>query len=259
MLLAIKNLHAGYGGLSAGGGSLPVRQAGATGGEVLRGISIEIGEGEIVCLIGPNGAGKSTVLKSVMGLTTKTSGEILWKPSFAEASEGKDITNFPTHSLLKLGIGFVPQGRLVFPSLTVKENLEMGGYLVRQVESLKIKMENVFDRFPILRKRAHTKAGSLSGGEQQMLAIGRALMMTPELLMLDEPSLGLAPKITEELYEKLRELNASGTTLLIVEQNVRLVLRHAHRGYLLATGQVRFTGTARELGNEKLMHSAYLV
>ncbi|MBI4094633.1 MAG: ABC transporter ATP-binding protein [Candidatus Liptonbacteria bacterium] len=234
MLLSIKNLKSGYGDI-----------------EVLRGVSIEVGEGEIVCLIGPNGAGKTTVLKSVMGLATKTGGEILWK--------GRDISKLPTHALLEEGIGFVPQGRLVFPSLTVRENLEMGGYLLNHRETREKNLESVLGRFPALKKYAKTRAGSLSGGEQQMLAIGRALMMTPELLMLDEPSLGLSPKITEEVYEKLMELHESGTILLIVEQNVRLVLRHASRGYLLSNGEVRFAGTAKELGSEKIMHEAYLL
>ena len=234
MLLEIKDLKAGYGGL-----------------QVLRGLSLEVREGESVALIGPNGAGKSTVLKSVMGLTTKSGGQILWR--------GRDISRLSTHALLEEGIGFVPQGRLVFPSLTVRENLEMGGYLLNHKETLEKNLERVFTLLPALKKYANAKAGSLSGGEQQMCAIGRALMMTPELLMLDEPSLGLSPKITEELYEKLRELNVSGTTLLIVEQNVRLVLRYASRGYLLATGHVRFAGTAMELSSEKLMHEAYLV
>jgi|SRR3989344_6288454 len=234
MILEIKNLVSGYGDL-----------------EVLRGVSISIAHGEAVCLIGPNGAGKSTVLKSIVGLTNIKSGEISWKAN--------PISNFPTHSLLKLGIGFVPQGRLVFPTLTVRENLEMGGYLVKGKEVKEERLEKVFGHFPVLRRKDKTRAASLSGGEQQMLAVGRALMMTPEMLMLDEPSLGLAPKITQELYEKLMELNSSGTTLFIVEQNVRLVLRYASRGYLLAGGAVKFSGTAKELSSEKLMHEAYLI
>ncbi len=234
MLLEIKNLVSGYGDT-----------------EVLRDISLEIGHGEIVALIGPNGAGKSTVLKSIVGLTDIKSGEIFFK--------GNPITHLPTHALLKLGIGFVPQGRLVFPNLTVGENLEMGGFLLKRKQELGIRKQGVFSYFPILERKANIKAGALSGGEQQMLAIGRSLMMTPELLMLDEPSLGLAPKITQELFEKLREVNAQGTALLIVEQNVRLVLKYATRGYLLSAGALRFSGSAAELSDEKLMHSAYLV
>jgi len=245
MLLEIKKLHAGYGEL-----------------EVLRGIELQMNEGEAIALIGPNGAGKSTVLKSIAGLTTKTSGRIFWNPSYANAGEEKkvkDITNLPTHALLEEGIGFVPQGRLVFPSLTVKENLEMGGYLLKRKEALAENMGRVFSLFPVLKKYLNAKAGSLSGGEQQMCAIGRALMMAPKLLMLDEPSLGLAPKTVEEMYEKLSELNASGTALLIVEQNVRLVLRYVSRGYLLSNGSVRYSGTASELGDEKLMREAFLI
>ena len=234
MLLELKNLNAGYGDL-----------------QVLRDVSLDVNEGEAVVLIGPNGAGKSTVLKSVLGLTTKTSGEVLWK--------GRDISRLPTHSLLEEGIGFVPQGRLVFPSLTVRENLEMGGYLLNYRETLEKNLKLVFERFPVLERKRTLKAGSLSGGEQQMLAIGRSLMTTPELLMLDEPSLGLPPKIMSEVFEKLQEIKSAGTTLVIVEQNVRLALRYVDRGYLLAAGQVRFSGTARELSSEKLMHEAYLL
>lgn len=234
MLLEIKNLTSGYGDL-----------------EVLRNLSLNLDHGEAVCLIGPNGAGKSTVLKSIMGLTSKKAGKIIWK--------GRDITNLPTHALLEEGIGFVPQGRLIFPSLTVKENLEMGAYLLKNKEVLEKNFADVLARFPVLGKKSKDRAGSLSGGEQQMLAIGRALMMTPELLMLDEPSLGLAPKIIHEVFEKLKEINKAGTTLLIVEQNVRLVLKYASRGYLLSSGTVKFEGLSERLEDEKLMHEAYLV
>src|SRR3989344_5005794 len=234
MLLEIKNLKAGYGDR-----------------EVLRDVSLGVNEGEIIALIGPNGAGKSTVLKSIAGLTTKTEGKIFWK--------GQNITKLPTHALLEEGIGFVPQGRLVFPSLTVLENLEMGGYLIDYRETLMKNMENVFSIFPVLKTKSKRRAGLLSGGEQQMLTIGRALMTSPELLMLDEPSLGLSPKVTREVFEKLREINAAGTTLLIVEQNVRLVLKYVSRGYLLASGEVRFAGSSGELSSPKLLHGAFLL
>jgi branched-chain amino acid transport system ATP-binding protein len=234
MLLEIKNLNAGYGDL-----------------EVLHDISVGVDAGEAVVLIGPNGAGKTTVLKSVVGLTNKISGTIVWK--------GRDITKLPTHALLEQGVGFVPQGRLVFSTLTVHENLEVGGHLLNHKETRKKNLEQVLTRFPDLRTKLKERAGTLSGGQQQMLAIGRALMMTPTLLMLDEPSLGLSPKATLEMFEKLKEIQVAGTTLLIVEQNVRLALRHVDRGYLLAAGQVRFAGSAKELGSEKLMHDAYLV
>ena len=234
MLLDIKNLRAGYGEF-----------------EVLRGVSLEVSHGEAICLIGPNGAGKSTVLKSVMNLTTRTGGEVVFKK--------RNITKLPTHALLEEGLSFVPQGRLIFPSLTVEENLEMGGYLIDHKETLLKNLENVFSIFPVLKTKSRRRAGILSGGEQQMLAIGRALMTSPELLMLDEPSLGLSPKVTREVFEKLREINAAGTTLLIVEQNVRLVLKYVSRGYLLASGEVRFTGSSSELSNPKLLHEAYLM
>lgn len=234
MLLSIHNLHAGY-----------------RGNEVLRDVSISVDRGEVVALIGPNGAGKSTVLKSAVGLTSILQGKIEWK--------GEDVTHLNTHELLERGLAFVPQGRLVFPMLTVAENIDMGGYLIHDRQRFDERLQNVLKQFPILSTRFRQTAGSLSGGEQQMLAIGRALMMSPELLMLDEPSLGLSPKVTAELFEKLVELQTSGMALLIVEQNVRLVLRHAQRGYLLSNGQVRFSGSAADLGDEKRMQNAYLV
>ncbi len=234
MLLELKNIRAGYGDH-----------------EVIRNISFGIEEGEAVILIGPNGAGKSTILKTILGLTTKTSGEILWK--------GRDISRLKTHSLLEEGIGFVPQGRLIFPSLTVLENLEMGGYLLNHRETLRKNLEEVINCFPVLGNKLKTKAGSLSGGEQQMLAIGRSLMLTPELLMLDEPSLGLSPKFMFEIFQKLQEIRKAGTTLLIVEQNVRFALRYVDRGYLLGGGKIRFSGSREELASEKLMQEAYLI
>jgi len=234
MLLQVKNLTAGYGK-----------------NEVLRDLSISVNSADVIALIGPNGAGKSTVLKSIVGLTNIARGEILFK--------NRDISGLPTHSLLEEGIGFVPQGRLIFPTLTVLENLEMGGYLIDYKETLDRNLENVFKHFPVLKRKIKLQAGMLSGGEQQMLAIGRSLMMTPELLMLDEPSLGLSPKITTELFEKLMEINQSGTTLLIVEQNIRLVLRYANKGFLLAAGELKFAGTSEELSDEKLMREAYLI
>jgi branched-chain amino acid transport system ATP-binding protein len=233
MLLSIENLSAGYGELS-----------------VLRRVSLHIEEGEIVVLIGPNGAGKSTVLKSVVGLTHRTEGSILFR--------GKDITKLPTHALLEEGIGFVPQGRLVFPSLTVRENLEMGGYLLNNKKTLLSNQEVVYKRFPMLREKARDLAGNLSGGQQQQLSIGRALMMTPRLLMLDEPSLGLSPKLMHEVFQKLEAIRQAGTTILVVEQNVRLALKYADRGYLLANGEIRAAGSALELSRPELMHEAYL-
>ncbi len=233
MLLEVQNLCAGYGDL-----------------QVLRHVSLGVGEGEMVVLIGPNGAGKSTVLKSVVGLTNRTEGSILFR--------GKDITRLPTHALLEEGIGFVPQGRLVFPSLTVRENLEMGGYLLDHKETLLANQEVVEERFPVLREKARELAGNLSGGQQQQLAVGRALMMTPKFLMLDEPSLGLSPKLMHEVFQKLEEIRQAGTTILVVEQNVRLALKYVDRGYLLANGEIRAAGSAAELSRPERMHEAYL-
>ncbi len=233
MLLTVDNLSAGYGDL-----------------QVLRGVTLQVGEGEMVVMIGPNGAGKSTVLKSIYGLTQKTEGSIFF--------DGKEITTLPTHALLEAGIGFVPQGRMMFPSLTTKENLEMGGYLLNHRETLANNLESVYERFPILREKERALAGNLSGGQQQQLAIGRALMMTPRLLLLDEPSLGLSPKLMHELFEKLEGIREAGTTILFVEQNVRLALQYADRGYLLANGQVRVAGSAEELARPELMHEAFL-
>jgi ABC-type branched-subunit amino acid transport system ATPase component len=232
-LLSINNLTAGYGDL-----------------HVLEDVHLDVVPGEMVVLIGPNGAGKSTVLKSVFGLTTKTGGTIKFRD--------KDITKLPTHSLIEEGIGFVPQGRLVFPTLTVKENLEIGGYLIDHKETMQENLENVYETFPALRQKCRVQAGTLSGGQQQQLAIGRSLMMSPELLMLDEPSLGLSPILMHEVFETLEALRQSGMTILVVEQNVRLALQYVDRGYLLAAGQIRFCGTAKELGNEDLMRDAYL-
>lgn len=232
-LLSIQNLTAGYGEL-----------------RVLENVSLQIEPGEMVVLIGPNGAGKSTVLKSVFGLTTKTNGTIHFRD--------REISDLPTHSLIEEGIGFVPQGRLVFPTLTVEENLEMGGYLVDHKETMRANLERVYTTFPALREKRRAQAGTLSGGQQQQLAIGRSLMMRPELLMLDEPSLGLSPKLMHEVFETLEELRQAGTTIFIVEQNVRLALTYVDRGYLLAGGTIRFSGRAAELGNEDLMRDAYL-
>lgn len=232
-LLSIQNLTAGYGEL-----------------HVLENVNLEIEPGEMVVLIGPNGAGKSTVMKSVFGLTTKTRGSILFR--------GRDMTKLPTHSLIEEGIGFVPQGRLVFPTLTVQENLEMGGYLIDHKETMKANLERVYTTFPALREKHRAQAGTLSGGQQQQLAIGRSLMMSPELLMLDEPSLGLSPKLMHEVFQTLEKFRQSGTTILVVEQNVRLALQYVDRGYLLAAGRIRFAGSATELRNENLMRDAYL-
>ena len=233
MLLEIKNLKAGYGPF-----------------EILHDVSLDVYVGEMVVLVGPNGAGKSTVLKSVFGLTTKTGGHIRFRD--------KDITGLPTHACFEEGIGFVPQGRLVFANMTVCENLEMGGFLLKHCATVKTNLERVFEHFPILAEKQKERAGALSGGQQQQLAIGRALMTNPELLMLDEPSLGLSPKLMHEVFLKLKDLQKDGTTILVVEQNVRLALKYVDRGYLLAAGHMKFAGTSKELGKENLMRDAYL-
>ncbi len=232
-LLEINKLHAGYGEL-----------------RVLRDVSLSVEPGEFIALIGPNGAGKSTVLKSTYGQAGVTNGTIQF--------DGKDVTKLPTHALLEQGISYVPQGRIVFPSLTVYENLEMGGYLLNNKKTVAANIAAVFDRFPVLREKQKEKAGTLSGGQQQQLAIGRALMLAPKLLMLDEPSLGLSPKLQTEVFEKLKELQALGTTILCVEQNVRLVLRYADRGYLLVNGEIKLSSSSEELSKPEVMHGAFL-
>jgi branched-chain amino acid transport system ATP-binding protein len=232
-MLSIKGLTAGYADL-----------------HVLNKVDLEVRPGEMVVLVGPNGAGKSTVLKSIYGLTTKTAGTIEF--------QGIDISRLPTHSLIERGIGFVPQGRLVFPSLSVDENLQIGGYLLDHKQTLEINREHVFDLFPILREKQKELAGHLSGGQQQQLAIGRALMTAPEFLMLDEPSLGLSPKLMHEVFSILEKIRQSGTTVLIVEQNVRLALRYVDRGYVLANGRITFQGDAEALEHGDVMKRAYL-
>jgi len=212
-MLQIKNLTSGYGG-----------------NEVLHDISLSVAPGEIVGLIGPNGAGKSTVLRSIFQLAQIKKGAMVF--------HDHDIARLYTHDLLELGIGFVPQGRLVFSNLTVQENLRMGGFLLNNKEVVEKNIEDVLRRFPVLHEKLREKARNLSGGQQQMLAIGRALMMTPQLLLLDEPSLGLSPKAIGEIVGVLKEINAAGTTLMIVEQNVHLLLKFATRMYVFASGRV---------------------
>lgn len=224
--------------------------AGYKDAHILHSVSLAVEPGEFVALIGPNGAGKSTVLKAVYGLARVFDGAITF--------DGRDVTKFPTHALLEEGIAYVPQGRVVFPSLNVKENLLMGAYLLKDKQVIAANLQSVFDRFPMLREKQKAKAGDLSGGQQQQLAIGRALMMSPRMIMLDEPSLGLSPILQTEVFQKLKELQASGITILCVEQNVRLVLRYADRGYLLANGQIRLSASSEELGRPEVMERAYL-
>ena len=216
-MLEIKNLHSGYGEL-----------------EVLRGVDIEVPDGKIVALIGPNGAGKSTVIKSVFGIAQTKSGEIKFS--------GKDLRNLKTHELLSSGISYVPQGKIVFGDLTVRENLEMGAEIINDKQLIESRINEAYKRFPILRKRANKSAFTLSGGERQMLALGRALLTKPSILMLDEPSLGLSPKLQSELFEIISKLKEEGVAVLIVEQNAKKAIAIADKIYLLEDGKVVLKG-----------------
>ncbi len=218
--------------------------------QVLFGVDMYVDRGEIVCIIGPNGAGKSTVIKSVIGLVDVRSGTI----SF----QGDNITGIKTHQAPVIGIGYVPQGRIVFSHLSVKENLEMGAFLQKNKTKRDQAIENVFEQFPRLKERHKQPAGKLSGGEQQMLAISRALMMQPKLVILDEPSLGLSPKYVDLIYEKLLDLKSRGLTLLMVEQNAARGLELSDRGYALELGRNRYSGTGADLLANKDVRRMYL-
>ena len=225
-LLSISNLEVSYGAV-----------------QVLFGVDIEVRTGEIVCIIGPNGAGKSTVIKAVISLVPSQKGKIVF--------DGKPITNSPAHVIPALGITYVPQGRIVFATMTVADNLEMGAFLQRDTRKRRKAVQAVFEQFPRLHERRNQPAGKLSGGEQQMLAIGRALMMNPRLVILDEPSLGLSPKYVDLIFEHLLELKRQGRTLLMVEQNAARALELSDRGYALELGHNRFADTgANLLANE---------
>jgi branched-chain amino acid transport system ATP-binding protein len=216
-----------------------------------RDISIDIQEGEIVMLIGANGAGKSTVLRAIAGSLLPRAGSIHF--------DGHDITRLPSHERSKLGIALVPEGRHVFPFLTVRENLELGGFKFRK-DGAKIRalIERMFAMFPRLRARASQNAGTLSGGEQQMLVLGRAMMSEPRLLCLDEPSLGLAPLVVQDIFHTIRSINAEGTSVLLVEQNARYALEAASRGYVLQTGSIITSGTCSALKQDERVQHAYL-
>ncbi|HDN80651.1 MAG: ABC transporter ATP-binding protein [Chloroflexi bacterium] len=233
-LLELQNVHTYYGYVHA-----------------LKGISITVEEGEIVTLIGANGAGKTTTLRTISGLIRPKEGKIFF--------EGKLLNNVPAHKIVYMGISHAPEGRKVFPTLTVEENLNMGAYsLGNDKEAIEANRERVFRLFPRLKERRKQLAGTLSGGEQQMLAIGRALMSRPKLLMLDEPSLGLAPMLVRAIFETIREINEQGVTILLVEQNARAALKLAHRGYVLETGRIVLSGTAQELMEDERVRKAYL-
>jgi len=218
--------------------------------QALKGVTLDVRTGEIVTLIGANGAGKSTTLMAISSVVAVRSGAI----SF----EGRPITRLATDKIVAMGITQVPEGRMIFPALTVLENLRMGGYLRRDRAGLKADEERAFELFPILKDRRKQDGGTLSGGEQQMLAMARALMARPKLLLLDEPSLGLAPMVVEHIFETITRINTEGTTILLVEQNAQMALQVAHRGYVLETGQVVMSGAAGQLISDPRVREAYL-
>lgn len=233
VLLQLKDISVHYGGVIA-----------------LDGVDIALDEGEIVALMGPNGAGKSTVLKTIFGLAPIHTGKVLWH----------EKTIVPvSHEIVHLGIAFVPQGRRVFSHLTVQENLEMGGFIVKDKSFLKQRMEEVMETFPVLAKKRKAKAGSLSGGEQQMLALARGLMTDPKVLLLDEPSLGLAPKIVKEVFAKIKEINERhNTAIIVVEHNVKSLLSIAHRAYVLDKGKVVAHSAAQQLLESDILGKVFL-
>ena len=216
----------------------------------LKGINFEVGEGEIVSLIGANGAGKTTTMQSVVGLIPKKSGSVIF--------DGKDITKQPCHKIVHLGMTQVPEGRRIFQELTVYENLLMGAFSQKDKSSFKQDIEDIYQRFPRLAERRNQIAGTLSGGEQQMLAMGRALMSHPKLLMLDEPSMGLSPLLVDQVFEIIKDINKSGTTVLLVEQNAGKALAISDRTYVLETGQIVLSGSGAELASSEEVRKAYL-
>lgn len=216
----------------------------------LKGISVEVNEGEIVTLIGANGAGKSTILRTISGLLKPKTGAITF--------EGKNIAGMAAQDIVKMNISQVPEGRRVFANMSVLENLELGAYIRSDSKGVKDDLEKIFVRFPKLAERRSQLAGTMSGGEQQMLAMGRALMSRPRLLLLDEPSMGLAPLLVREIFSIVKEINASGTTVLLVEQNAHMALSIAHRAYVLETGRITLAGDAKELAASEDVRKAYL-
>lgn len=232
-MLEVKNIQVGYGAIRA-----------------LKGISFTVDEGEIVTLIGANGAGKSTTLKTISGLLHPQEGSIIF--------EGKDISNLQSYEIVSLGISQVPEGRRIFPQQSVLENLELGAYQRKDKKQIKEDIEKVFSYFKRLEERKNQTAGTLSGGEQQMLAIGRGLMSRPKLLLLDEPSMGLAPLLVKEIFSIIKEINESGTTILLVEQNANMALSIAQKAYVLETGKIVLSGPADELSENEQVRKAYL-
>ena len=218
--------------------------------EILHGVTLAVRPGEMVSIIGPNGAGKSTSFKTIIGLLRPTSGRILF--------DGQEITGRSPDQVLRLGLAYVPQGRIVFPQMTVHENLEMGAYIEREPARVRGALEHVYALFPILAERRFQKAGTMSGGEQQMVAIGRALMTNPKLILLDEPSLGLSPKLVTLIFEKLSEMKRAGYTMMVVEQNAAKALSVADRGYVLELGRNRFEGPGQSLLADPEVKRLYL-
>src|SRR5919205_405207 len=218
--------------------------------EALKGISIEVNEGEIVTLIGANGAGKTTTLRSISGIVPPRTGRIMF--------QGREIQGLAGHEVAQIGIAHSPEGRRIFSRMTVLENLEMGAFTRKDTKAIRDDIDRVFDLFPRLKERATQKGGTLSGGEQQMLAIGRALMGRPRVLLLDEPSMGLAPVLVEQIFSIIKDINAQGTTILLVEQNALMALAVAHRGYVLQTGQIVLADTAQRLSENEMVQKDYL-
>jgi branched-chain amino acid transport system ATP-binding protein len=233
VVLELNDVHTYYGSIHA-----------------LKGISLKVHEGEVVTLIGANGAGKSTTLRSINGVNHPREGTIHF--------QGRDITNAPPHAIVKMGIAQSPEGRRLFPRMSVTENLEMGAFQRTDRQNFKEDMDRVFDLFPRLAERKSQAAGTMSGGEQQMVAMGRALMARPKLLMLDEPSMGLAPIFVEKIFEIVKEINEQGTPILLVEQNALMALDAANRGYVLETGLIALEGPARELRSDEKVRKTYL-
>jgi len=233
MLLKLENIKTYYGNIRA-----------------LKGISLEVDESEIVSLIGGNGAGKSTTLMTISGVLTPLEGDVLYK--------GQSIAAVRPDNIVQMGVCQVPEGRMIFPLLSVSENLDLGAYLRRDRDGIKKDFERVFNLFPILRERRKQAGGTLSGGEQQMLAIGRALMGQPKLLLLDEPSLGLAPILVDSIFETIGQINEQGMTILLVEQNAQLALQFSHRGYVIETGKIVLSDTSSELLENEQVKKAYL-
>lgn len=233
MMLKINDLNTYYGAIHA-----------------LKGIDMEVDEGEIVSLIGSNGAGKTTLLNTITGVARAAKGTVVFK--------GRDITNIPSYAMTKLKISISPEGREVFPELTVEENLRLGAYIVKDKGAISAGYDRVYDLFPRLKERYKQQAGTLSGGEQQMLAVGRALMSSPELLLLDEPSLGLAPNFVLMIFDMVKEINKQGVTILLIEQNANMALSASDRAYVLENGKVTMSGEAKKIASDPKIKKAYL-